>query len=126
MVEVSSLRGVKHHTVDNRSWLCTDEVSALVVDIGTSSLRAGYAGDDTPKSIIPTSYGYIPSPAGSDIAMADGTDGEAQSSATRPKYANMYIGQNGPSIWRPGMEIGNPITDGLSAYHIVIHIQKRC
>lgn len=90
-----------------------DEVSALVVDIGTSSLRAGYAGDDTPRSIIPTSYGYIPASAEADVAMADGTDGAAQSSAAKPKYANMYIGQNGPSIWRPGMEIGNPITDGL-------------
>ena len=29
-----------------------------MLDIGTSSIRAGYAGDDTPKAIIPTSYGY--------------------------------------------------------------------
>ncbi|KAF5333667.1 hypothetical protein D9611_002217 [Ephemerocybe angulata] len=88
-----------------------DEVSALVIDIGTSSLRAGYAGDDTPKAIIPTYYGYLPT-SGADVSMADGTEGtETSSNKTQP--ANTYIGQNGPSIWRPNMEIGNPLSDGL-------------
>ncbi|KAF8917801.1 actin-related protein Arp4p [Mucidula mucida] len=81
-----------------------DEVAALVVDIGASSVRAGYAGDDTPKAIIPTSYGYIPDGNTGDVAMADTADGK------KPRF---YIGQSGPSIWRHGMEIGNPIKDGL-------------
>ncbi|PGH11219.1 hypothetical protein AJ80_07224 [Polytolypa hystricis UAMH7299] len=34
-----------------------DEVSALILDPGYSSIRAGFAGEDTPKSIIPTFYG---------------------------------------------------------------------
>ncbi|KIV81021.1 hypothetical protein PV11_08475 [Exophiala sideris] len=33
-----------------------DEVSALVLDPGFSSVRAGFAGEDTPKSIVPTFY----------------------------------------------------------------------
>lgn len=37
-----------------------DEVSALVVDYGTHSLRAGWAGEDTPRCIFPTAYGYLP------------------------------------------------------------------
>ncbi|KAF8665646.1 hypothetical protein AX16_000101 [Volvariella volvacea WC 439] len=86
-----------------------DEVSALVIDIGSSSLRAGYAGDDTPKAIIPTSYGYTKVQGDTDVAMADANSG---SSAT-PSNAKVYIGQNGPSIWREGMEIGNPIVEGL-------------
>jgi actin-related protein 4 len=36
---------------------CADEVSALVLDPGYSSVRAGFAGEDTPKSIIPSYYG---------------------------------------------------------------------
>ena len=88
-----------------------DEVSALVVDIGSSTLRAGYAGDDTPKAIIPTSYGFIPQNSGSDVAMSD--TGEPQEPA--PVENKMYIGQHGPSIWREGMHIGNPIKDGMSA-----------
>jgi hypothetical protein len=36
-----------------------DEVSAIVIDIGTQTTRAGFAGEETPRSVIPTSYGYI-------------------------------------------------------------------
>ncbi|KIO00756.1 hypothetical protein M404DRAFT_16358 [Pisolithus tinctorius Marx 270] len=70
-----------------------DEVSALVVDIGSSSVRAGYAGDDTPKAVVSSYYGYKTTAGDSD--------------------AKLYLGQHGPSIWRPGMEIGNPWRDGL-------------
>lgn len=70
-----------------------DEVSALVVDIGTSSVRAGYAGDDTPKAVISSYYGYKSTAGDSD--------------------AKLYLGQNGPSNWRDNMEIGNPMRDGL-------------
>ncbi|KAF1811168.1 Actin/actin-like protein [Eremomyces bilateralis CBS 781.70] len=34
-----------------------DEVSAIVLDPGYSSVRAGFAGEDAPKSIVPTYYG---------------------------------------------------------------------
>lgn len=70
-----------------------------------------YAGDDTPKAIIPTSYGYLPAPPDADISMLDVTEGKDP--VNTPKFAKIYIGQNGPSIWREGMEIGNPVIDGL-------------
>ncbi|KIX05821.1 uncharacterized protein Z518_03793 [Rhinocladiella mackenziei CBS 650.93] len=38
------------------SYFPTDEVSALVLDPGFSSTRAGFAGEDTPKSIVPSFY----------------------------------------------------------------------
>ncbi|KAI0637838.1 actin-like protein Arp4p [Trametes polyzona] len=92
-----------------------DEVSALVLDFGTSSLRAGYAGDDAPKAIVPTAFGYIEEPASSngDVTMgeAGAPEGE-QPQATKPKV-KLYIGQNGPSLWRSGMQVGNPMHDGL-------------
>jgi actin-like protein 6A len=31
-----------------------DDVAALVVDLGTSVVKAGFAGDDTPKATYPT------------------------------------------------------------------------
>ncbi|PPQ72524.1 hypothetical protein CVT24_004830 [Panaeolus cyanescens] len=82
-----------------------DEVSALVIDIGSSSLRAGYAGDDAPKAIIPTSYGYTLSPSDGDVTMGD-------NGSSGPKK-EIFVGQNGPSIWRERMEIANPMVDGL-------------
>ncbi|KAH9951795.1 brg1-associated factor b [Amylocystis lapponica] len=88
-----------------------DEVSALVIDIGTSSLRAGYAGDDCPKAIIPTSYGYIEEDVllGEDVAMADAGEDDKKP----VKQAKLFIGQNGPSIWRNGMHIANPVQGGM-------------
>jgi len=94
----------------NDAFACLDEVAALVVDIGTSSLRAGYAGDDYPKAIIPTAYGYTPAPPDADISM----DGAVASN--KPKFSNIYVGSTGPSVWREGMEIGYPLADGLSTY----------
>ncbi|KAI0751391.1 actin-like protein Arp4p [Daedaleopsis nitida] len=92
-----------------------DEVSALVLDFGTSSLRAGYAGDDTPKAIVPTSFGFIEDSAASngDVTMGDaGAPEGEQPQAHKPK-AKLYLGQNGPSLWRSGMQVGNPMHDGL-------------
>lgn len=87
-----------------------DEVSALVLDIGTSSVRAGYAGDDAPKAIIPSTYGYLPAPHDGDVAMSN--EGEP---GPMPGKAKLFIGQQGPSIWRAGMEVSNPLSDGIGA-----------
>ena len=41
-----------------RCWLRTalrsDEVNAIVLDIGTDAVKAGYAGEDTPKYVFPS------------------------------------------------------------------------
>lgn len=45
---------------DLRSFsLFPDEVSALVLDIGTQTTRAGYAGEEIPRCVMPTAYGYV-------------------------------------------------------------------
>ncbi|KAJ7507558.1 actin-related protein Arp4p [Mycena galericulata] len=88
-----------------------DEVSALVIDIGTSSVRAGYAGDDTPKAVIPTTYGFHRAPPDPDSAMPDAAEDPMNGGA--PKIAKMYMGQFGPSVWREGMEVANPLSEGL-------------
>ena len=36
-----------------------DEVSAIVVDMGTTCTKAGYAGEDCPKYVIPSSAGAL-------------------------------------------------------------------
>lgn len=36
-----------------------DEISALVLDPGYWTTRAGFAGEDTPKSVVPTFYGNL-------------------------------------------------------------------
>ncbi|GAA6009028.1 hypothetical protein JCM11491_005716 [Sporobolomyces phaffii] len=39
-----------------------DEVGAIVLDIGSGTVRAGYAGEDAPKTLFPTAYSTVPSP----------------------------------------------------------------
>ncbi|KAK9373643.1 actin family [Lipomyces chichibuensis] len=63
-----------------------DEISALVIDPGSSWTRVGFAGEDTPKVVIPTFYGK----AGD----------------------NIYVGDNDLHSPRPGMEILSPMSDG--------------
>ncbi|KAN0064125.1 Actin-related protein 4 [Thecaphora frezii] len=35
-----------------------DEINAIVIDPGYSQTRAGWAGEDTPRAVIPSFYGY--------------------------------------------------------------------
>lgn len=38
-------------------WVCfdlSDEVSAIVVDLGSHTCKAGYAGEDAPKAVFPS------------------------------------------------------------------------
>ena len=87
-----------------------------MLDIGTSTLRAGYAGDDTPKAIIPTSYGFVPVTRDGDVPMTEAA-ADTEAEPTPPKEeTKLHMGQHGPSVWREDMQIGNPMNEGLSAF----------
>ncbi|KAJ5585367.1 Actin-related protein 4 [Penicillium hispanicum] len=69
-----------------------DEVSAIVLDPGYSTTRAGFAGEDAPKSLIPTYYGKY---------NADGQE-------------KLIFGDDIFVTARPGLSIHNPIgKDGI-------------
>ncbi|KAJ5195175.1 Actin-related protein 4 [Penicillium cinerascens] len=69
-----------------------DEVSAIVLDPGYSTTRAGFAGEDAPKSLIPTYYGKY---------NADGQE-------------KLIYGDDIFVTPRPGLSIHNPIgKDGI-------------
>ena len=42
------------------STCATDEVSALVMDIGSTCTKAGYAGEDCPKFVFPSVRTLLP------------------------------------------------------------------
>ncbi|OBZ82440.1 Actin-like protein 6A [Choanephora cucurbitarum] len=97
-----------------------DEVNALVLDIGTSTTRAGYAGEDTPRVMFPTSVGYIDTPSiesDGDTLMTDSTENK--------KKRNYFIGDNKINKFRSQMEITHPLQDGLvndwDAYEAIWH-----
>ena len=83
-----------HHTISHVTDESTDEINALVLDPGSHTTRAGFAGEDTPKSCVPTHYGF-------------------HSTSSREADSRVY-GEN--AIHRPtaNMEIRNPFnSDGL-------------
>jgi actin-like protein 6A len=93
-----------------------------VLDIGTSTIRAGYAGDDTPKAVIPTSYGYIADQETEDMNMddqgtANGDQSTTANTTEKQKKMSLFVGQHGPSLYRAGMEIGNPMQGAMSEFH---------
>lgn len=53
-----------------------DDISAIVVDPGSSSLRAGWAGEDTPRALIPSYYGWMPA-SDEELQMQIGSRSEA-------------------------------------------------
>lgn len=82
-----------------------------MVDMGTTSTRAGYAGEDTPRAMFPTSYGYIDEPDTDPApASSDGDVTMSEANAQRSKY---FIGDSKVHTWRENMEVRNPMTDGL-------------
>ncbi|KAL1410979.1 Actin-related protein 4 [Vanrija albida] len=103
-----------------------DEVSAVVVDFGSHTTRAGWAGEDSPRVVTPSFYGYtdVPQPSGSGSTSngtatdapangddpMDGTGDESKVGGTKRKY---YFGDDGVGVWRNGMEVGNFMVDGI-------------
>jgi actin-related protein 4 len=69
--------------------LFADEIGALILDPGSHSTRAGFAGEDTPKSVVPTSYGVLPT-------------------------GERLFGENAIHLPKAGLEIKNPYNaDGI-------------
>ncbi|TRM68368.1 actin family [Schizophyllum amplum] len=102
-----------------------DEVSALVLDPGSSSVRAGYAGDDTPRAIIPSDVGHRIDAINDDatledVPMADASDpgatlAEKERALAKKKavLSRLFVNQIGPSMYRDGMEVTNPMKEGM-------------
>jgi actin-related protein 4 len=80
----------------------TDEVSAIVLDPGYATTRAGFAGEDAPKSVIPTYYGLVTAPAGGGGGATNGSGGGAHA----------VFGDNAVHEPRPHMEMRNPLAGG--------------
>ncbi|KAG9295476.1 hypothetical protein G9A89_013505 [Geosiphon pyriformis] len=107
-----------------------DEVTALVLDVGSCWTRAGYAGEDTPKAVFPTSFGYLPGRraannittleadtimtdlAGSTV-LADSEISTDRRLGKKPAKEQYIIGDGEISVWRENMEIKNPLHDGM-------------
>ncbi|GAB5361772.1 hypothetical protein AAMO2058_000741200 [Amorphochlora amoebiformis] len=103
-----------------------DEVGALVIDVGTIYTKAGYAGEDLPKVVIPTAVGIKDEAAGKPTALEDQMDieepasGKAEikaetkdtkrSTSSKKRY---YTGEQALKFRRDHTEIARPLQNGV-------------
>jgi len=102
-----------------------DEISAIVLDIGSSLSKAGWSGEDSPKVIIPSYVGTIvdeENKAGEgnvDATLINGTTDNSINSSTKKK-TKKYIGDGQINCWKENMELKNPLKNGLINYYLYI------
>ncbi|KAJ6803309.1 actin-related protein 4 isoform X2 [Iris pallida] len=95
-----------------------DEVSAIVIDLGSHTCKAGYAGEDAPKAVFPSVVGSIEQPeAIEDIKsekdpelISDSKNGVTEKTKAKRK---LYVGSQALGYRRDFMEVISPIKDGI-------------
>mmetsp|Transcript_36599 Transcript_36599/g.117515 ORF Transcript_36599/g.117515 Transcript_36599/m.117515 type:complete len:431 (-) Transcript_36599:296-1588(-) len=91
-----------------------DEVSAVVMDIGSSTTKSGYAGEDCPKFVVPSHVGVL---GGEEGASSEG--------------ARRLVGTSSLCVRRDGMRVESALTDGIitdwdAAESLIDHAFKSC
>ncbi|XP_050789263.1 actin-like protein 6B isoform X1 [Gopherus flavomarginatus] len=81
-----------------------DEVGALVFDIGSFSVRAGYAGEDCPKADFPTTVGLL---APEEAALE--LDGDKEKKPGKV----YYIDTNSLHVPRENTDVLSPLKNGM-------------
>ncbi|XP_046859530.1 actin-like protein 6A [Xenia sp. Carnegie-2017] len=104
-----------------------DEVGALVFDVGSTSFRAGFAGEDAPKADVPTFIGVIEDCSKTEIQMETDEMGEKSGPLTAKKY---FIGTNSLHVPRENMEVVSPLKDATIEdwdmfENLLEHVYKR-
>ncbi|KAL1293247.1 hypothetical protein AAHE18_19G058900 [Arachis hypogaea] len=95
-----------------------DEVSAIVIDLGSHTCKAGYAGEDAPKAVFPSVVGAIDQ---MDIDEAENGEKNSESTADaknndKPKgKRKLYVGSQSLGYRRDHMEVVSPLKDGIVA-----------
>ncbi|KAL1340821.1 hypothetical protein HN51_027280 [Arachis hypogaea] len=95
-----------------------DEVSAIVIDLGSHTCKAGYAGEDAPKAVFPSVVGAIDQ---MDIDEAENGEKNSESTADaknndKPKgKRKLYVGSQSLGYRRDHMEVLSPLKDGIVA-----------
>ncbi|PKU85689.1 actin-related protein 4 isoform X1 [Dendrobium catenatum] len=101
-----------------------DEVSAIVIDLGSHTCKAGYAGEDAPKAVFPSVVGSI-----EQQEVVNGTKFEKESESMSDLKAGLkgldsekaktkrklYVGSQALGFRRDHMEVISPFQEGVVA-----------
>ncbi|KAL1824736.1 hypothetical protein DCAR_0312837 [Daucus carota subsp. sativus] len=89
-----------------------DEVSAIVIDLGSHTCKAGYAGEDAPKAVFPSVVGSIDQMEVDDPGTPDKNSGSVQETKSKEKR-KLYVGSQALGYRRDNMEVLPTIKDGV-------------
>ncbi|KAH1033592.1 hypothetical protein J1N35_045766 [Gossypium stocksii] len=92
-----------------------DEVSAIVIDLGSHTCKAGYAGEDAPKAVFPSVVGCIDQmDADDDKENNDSETNNNDVDSNKPKgKRRLYVGSQALGFRRDHMEVVSPLKDGV-------------
>lgn len=97
-----------------------DEVSAIVVDLGSHTCKAGYAGEDAPKAVFPSVVGAVDGTEAMDVDVdsaknnnSNSEDSKTNESEKEKGKRKLYVGSQALNYRRDHMEILSPIKDGI-------------
>ncbi|KAJ8490886.1 hypothetical protein OPV22_012607 [Ensete ventricosum] len=92
-----------------------DEVSAIVLDLGSYTCKAGYAGEDAPKAVFPSVVGSIYQAGATDEVKHEKDSDSMYDSenADKTKTRKLYVGTQALGYRRGHMEVISPIKDGV-------------
>eukprot|EP00743_Colponemidia_sp_Colp-15_P003099 GILK01003349.1.p1 GENE.GILK01003349.1~~GILK01003349.1.p1 ORF type:complete len:426 (-),score=47.17 GILK01003349.1:181-1458(-) len=86
-----------------------DEVSAIVLDVGSATTRAGYAGEDTPKAVFPSCVGVFDQGSGADAMQID----SLSAGASEKSHNTYFVGNSAVNFRRDNVEMKGPMESGL-------------
>ncbi|KAL1214300.1 Actin-related protein 4 [Cardamine amara subsp. amara] len=96
-----------------------DEVSAIVVDLGSHTCKAGYAGEDAPKAVFPSVVGAVDGVEAMDMDV-DSTKTNSNSDDSKTNFVEsgkgkrkLYVGSQALNYRRDHMEVLSPMKDGI-------------
>uniref|UniRef100_A0A5B6ZFY8 Actin-related protein 4 n=1 Tax=Davidia involucrata TaxID=16924 RepID=A0A5B6ZFY8_DAVIN len=96
-----------------------DEVSAIVIDLGSHTCKAGYAGEDAPKAVFPSVVGSIDQMDVDDPEQNSGSVPDSKnvvktfdSDKSKGKH-KLYVGSQALGYRRDHMKVVSPIKDGV-------------
>lgn len=121
-----------------------DEINAVVLDPGASLFRGGWAGEDAPRAMFPSHYGWLPMTeeekqvrgteqggADGDVSMTDADEKPRPTVARGVSFdvergRKRFVGDAGVSFWRRNLEIDTPfdengIVQDYSAFEALSH-----
>ncbi|CAI9113622.1 OLC1v1014257C1 [Oldenlandia corymbosa var. corymbosa] len=106
-----------------------DEVSAIVVDLGSHTCKAGYAGEDAPKAVFPSVVGSIDQ---MEVDEPDNPDKNSTAPDSKSKSKRkLYVGTQALGYRRDHMKVLPSIKDGIVADWDIVesiwdHAFKEC